>query len=143
MQILTFNKESGYVSQEFSGYKTVQMAFALDEGNLVFVESRVNDTQQWITTDSHVFGMSGIFDVPEGGTEQKYRLRSMKQPLSCEITEKGGGGGGGSQPGPNTVGTDEIINGSVEMEDLNHNVKEKMLTDDDRVTSEDINDFKV
>ena len=31
--------------------------------------------------------------------------------------------------GPNTVGTDEIIDGSVDMVDLSKNVKDKMLTD--------------
>lgn len=34
--------------------------------------------------------------------------------------------GGGSQPGPNTVGTDEIIDGSVKMEDLNQEVIDRM-----------------
>lgn len=44
---------------------------------------------------------------------------------------------------PNSVGTEQLIDDTVEMEDLNHKVKEKMLTDDDRVTSQDINNFKV
>lgn len=35
-------------------------------------------------------------------------------------------GGGGGQPGPDTVGTDEIIDGSVQEEDLSDNVKDKM-----------------
>jgi len=35
-------------------------------------------------------------------------------------------GGGGSQPGPNTVGTEQIIDGAVEMEDLNDSVKSKI-----------------
>lgn len=32
----------------------------------------------------------------------------------------------GGDPGPNTVGTDEIINGSVQEEDLSDEVKDKM-----------------
>lgn len=36
------------------------------------------------------------------------------------------GGGGGGQPGPNTVGTEQIIDGAVEMEDLNDDVKSKI-----------------
>ena len=36
------------------------------------------------------------------------------------------GGGGGGQPGPNTVGTEQIIDGAVHEEDLNDSVKEKM-----------------
>ena len=49
----------------------------------------------------------------------------------------------GSQPGPNTVGTDEIIDNSVMMEDLNQSVKDEMMTRDDRVTQEDLNGFNV
>ena len=33
---------------------------------------------------------------------------------------------GGGELGPNTVGTDEIIDNSVQMEDLNENVKDKI-----------------
>jgi hypothetical protein len=35
-------------------------------------------------------------------------------------------GGGGGELGPNTVGTDEIVDNSVQMEDLNDNVKDKI-----------------
>ncbi len=35
-------------------------------------------------------------------------------------------GGGGGQPGHDTVGTDEIIDGSVQEEDLSDEVKDKM-----------------
>lgn len=38
----------------------------------------------------------------------------------------GGGGGGGDVPGPNTVGTEQIKDGAVEMEDLNDSVKSKI-----------------
>lgn len=44
---------------------------------------------------------------------------------------------------PDSVGSEQIINDTVDMEDLNRNVKDKMLTDDDRVTSQDIENFKV
>ena len=33
------------------------------------------------------------------------------------------GGGGGGQPGPNTVGTEQIIDGAVEMQDLDPNIE--------------------
>jgi len=39
--------------------------------------------------------------------------------MTMPLPESGGGGGGGSQPGPNTVGTDEIVDNSIMMEDLN------------------------
>lgn len=35
-------------------------------------------------------------------------------------------GGGGGTPGPDTVGTEQIIDGAVELEDLNTDVKDKM-----------------
>lgn len=44
---------------------------------------------------------------------------------------------------PNSVDSDSIVDNSIEMEDLNKKVKDKMLTDDDRVNSHDIEDFKV
>lgn len=44
---------------------------------------------------------------------------------------------------PNSVDSDSIVDDSIEMEDLNKKVKDKMLTDDDRVTSQDIDNFNV
>lgn len=49
----------------------------------------------------------------------------------------------GGQAGPDSVGTEEIKDDSIEMEDLNQKVKDTMLTGDDRVTQEDIDDFNV
>lgn len=43
---------------------------------------------------------------------------------------------------PDSVGTEEIKDNSVQMEDLNRAVKDTMLTGDDRVTQEDIDRFK-
>ena len=50
---------------------------------------------------------------------------------------------GGDQPGPDSVGTEQIQDDSVMMDDLHQSVKDKMMTDDDRVTQEDINNFNV
>lgn len=49
----------------------------------------------------------------------------------------------GGVPGPDSVGTDQIIDGSVQMEDLANDVKDEMLTDDDRVTQDELNGFDV
>ena len=49
----------------------------------------------------------------------------------------------GGAPGPDSVGTEEIKNNSVQMEDLNQEVKDTMLTDDDRVTQDELNNFDV
>ena len=58
-----------------------------------------------------------------------------------------GGEGGGVTPGvpipENTVDTRSIVDDTIEMQDLNQKVKDKMLTDDDRVTREDLNNFNV
>ena len=53
--------------------------------------------------------------------------------------------GGGDTPtpgtlGPETVGSDEIINGSVQLEDLNQEVKDKLV---DHVTEEELDTFNV
>ena len=49
----------------------------------------------------------------------------------------------GGKPGPDSVGSEEIKDDSVEMDDLNQKVKDKMMTDDDRVTQEEIENFNV
>lgn len=54
--------------------------------------------------------------------------------------ELAGGGGEGSQPAPNSVGTDEIKNEGVEMEDLSPDVKGNMA---DRVSQDELDKFKV
>ena len=78
------------------------------------------DKFEWITIDLRPFGW-GIRDVrviwPEGHE-------------------------GGEQPGPDSVGSEEIRDDSVQMEDLNQTVKDAMLTGDDRVTQEDIDGFR-
>ena len=57
------------------------------------------------------------------------------------------GGGGGLTPGvpipADTVDTNAIIDGAVQMEDLGEDVKDTMLTDSDRVTQEDLDGFNV
>lgn len=50
---------------------------------------------------------------------------------------------GGDKPGPDSVGSKEIQDDSVEMEDLNQSVKDKMITDDDRVTQGELDGFDV
>ena len=57
-----------------------------------------------------------------------YRNGQLIYPISVLDTkpQEGGGGGGSCQPGPNTVGTEQIIDNSVIMDDLNDSVKEKI-----------------
>lgn len=42
-----------------------------------------------------------------------------------------------------TVNSESIVDDSVEMADLSQNVKDTMLTDDDRVTKSEIDNFEV
>lgn len=49
----------------------------------------------------------------------------------------------GGQPGPDSVGSEEIRDDSIQMEDLSGGVKDKMMTDEDRVTQQDIEEFDV
>ena len=51
--------------------------------------------------------------------------------------------GGGGQPSPDSVGTEEIRDDSIEMEDLNQKVKDTMVTGEDHVTKEELDDFSV
>lgn len=44
------------------------------------------------------------------------------------------GGGGGGQPGPDTVGTEQIIDGAVEEQDLHDDVKGRMTITHDSST---------
>ena len=62
-----------------------------------------------------------------------------KETISKLIIEMGGkeyelDGGGGSQPGPNTVGTEQIIDGAVEEQDLHEDVKDRMTVTHDAST---------
>ena len=52
------------------------------------------------------------------------------KPISQLIIEMGGNeyvfAGGGGQPGPDSVGTEELKDGAVEMQDLHDDVKDKI-----------------
>lgn len=75
------------------------------------------------------------------------------KPISKIIISMGGddyvfeGGGGGITPGvpipEDTVNSAAIIDGAVEMEDLNQSVKDAMVTENDRVTQEELDGFEV
>ena len=59
-------------------------------------------------------------------------MANETQTINKLIIEIGGveyeldGGGGGGVPGPNTVGTEQLIDGAVEMQDLHDDVKGKI-----------------
>ena len=83
--------------------------------------------------------VTGDITMPQVTYYTKDDLQAQIDDLNRRIDELTPGG----EIGPNTVGSREIKDDSVEMEDLSRNVKDKMLTDNDRVTQEDINSFDV
>lgn len=64
-----------------------------------------------------------------------------------EVTVLRGGSSGEIIPGVpiphDTVDSDSIVNDTIQMEDLNQSVKDTMVTGDDRVTQEELNNFDV
>lgn len=52
-------------------------------------------------------------------------------------------GGGSGQPAADSVGSKEIKDEAVMMKDLNSEVKEAMMTENDRVTQEELDNFEV
>ena len=60
------------------------------------------------------------------------------KPVSKLIIDCGGidyvFSGGGGTPGPDTVGTEQIIDGAVQEQDLNDNVKDRMTVTHDAST---------
>ena len=62
----------------------------------------------------------------------------MVMPLPSQ-----GGRGGGDAPGPNTVGTEEIIDGSVLKKDLNKEVTDSLFTEEKRVKKDELDKFEV
>lgn len=71
-------------------------------------------------------------------------LDGVPQGMSLkEYIESIAGSGSGSYPAENSVGTEQIIDNSVEMDDLSNGVKDSMVTESDRVTQEDLDNFVV
>lgn len=49
----------------------------------------------------------------------------------------------GGEPGPDSVGSEEIKDDSIAMEDLNTEVRDNMVTKEDRVTENELKDFVI
>lgn len=135
----TFDGEK-YVSDIFSGNSNIQLTFPKERIRVLLVESRINETLPWKIVDSHIIEYAMVVSVPAAGEGQQFRMTCIMEPSSADITTIPTPG---SKPGPNTVGTNEIVDDSVEMEDLNQSVKDKMMTDGDRVTKEQLDNFEV
>jgi hypothetical protein len=126
MATLAFTLDGqSYVSDVFSGGKVVQLAFPTDGTQVLFVETRLGVTLPWKTIDSRIIERDLVVNIPFSGEGQEFRLNCIAEPSAAEIIPMVESGGG-SQPGPNTVGTEQIQDGSVETEDLSDDVQKKM-----------------
>ena len=142
MTNLNFNKEGqSYVSDAFSGGKAIQISFPEEGTQVLFTESRLGSTLPWKKTGSRVIERTMILNIPEAGEGQEFRLNCFLESTSAVLVTESSGGGG--SVGPNTVGSEEIVDDSVMMEDLNQSVKDTMVTGDDRVTQEELDGFSV
>lgn len=119
-----------YVSDVFSGGKVVQLAFAIERTKVLYVETRLGSTLPWKITDSRLLEKQLVINIPAAGEGQEFRLSCLTEPLSAEIVPISSSGG--SRPGPNTVGSEEIIDDSVEEVDLDDDVKKGLHELDDR-----------
>lgn len=70
-------------------------------------------------------------------------LSEVPQGMSLKEYIESIAGGGGSTPAPDSVGSEQIKDDSIEMEDLSKGVKDSMLTDGNRVTQEELDNFEV
>lgn len=72
--------------------------------------------------------ISFLAEVPQGMTLKEY-IESVA--------------GSGTVPADNSVGTEQIKDESIEMDDLSKGVKNTMITNQDRVSSEELDEFEV
>ena len=110
----TTNSYPSYLPDDFKGLESIQ------EGNQRYYYKRSSDGKTNLLYGAIIGKRHMVIRYPEGGTI------TPGVPIPAD-----------------TVDTAAIIDGAVEMEDLNQQVKDKMLTDDDRVSQQDINNFNV
>lgn len=126
MAKLSFNYDGqSYVSDVFSGGKVVQLTFPIERTKVLYLETRLGVGLPWNVADSRILEKQMVVNVPVGGTGQEYRMNCIAEPASAEIVADqsgGGSGGGSSQPSANSVGSEEIKDGSIRMEDLDPSI---------------------
>lgn len=126
MAKLSFNYDGqSYVSDVFSGGKVVQLTFPIERTKVLYLETRLGVGLPWNVADSRILEKQMVVNVPVGGSGQEYRMNCIAEPASAEIVADqsgGGSGGGSSQPSANSVGSEEIKDGSIRMEDLDPSI---------------------
>ena len=110
----TTNNYPSYLPDDFKGLESIQ------EGNQRYYYKRSADGKNNMLYGAIIGKRHMVIRYPEGGT------------ITPGIPIPAG-----------TVDTASIIDGAVQMEDLNDDVKDTMMTGDDRVTQQDIESFNV
>lgn len=127
MAKLSFNYDGqSYISDVFSGGKVVQLTFPIERTKVLYLETRLGAGLPWNVADSRILEKQMVVNVPVGGSGQEYRMSCIAEPASAEIVAdqsgSGGSGGDSSQPAANSVGSEEIKDGSIKMEDLDPDI---------------------
>lgn len=134
MAQLTFNYDNGYVSSTFDGAVTLQIIFAEAGKHVIFIESRLGENMPWTVLKSLAVEPMSFVKVREPSKGQQYRMRSASEPTFVEVLPLVASGSGGSGS-DGKIGSEDIENGSIKIEDLSDEVKDQLagnnLTEDD------------
>ena len=131
MAQLTFTYEQGYVSNTFEGGVTLQIIFAEAGRHIIYIESRLSEEMPWVILKSLAVEPMSFLKVREPSEGQQYRMRSAFEPTFVEVTPLADY----SSKKDEKIGSEDIEDGSIKIEDLSDEVKEQLsgknLTDDD------------
>lgn len=134
MAQLTFTYEQGYVSNTFEGGVTLQIIFAEAGRHVIYIESRLSEEMPWVILKSLAVEPMSFLKVREPSEGQQYRMRTAFEPTFVEVTPLSSQSGSGSG-NKEKIGSEDIEDGSIKIEDLSDEVKEQLsgknLTDDD------------
>ena len=84
MTTLTFTLQNGaYYTDSFSGDVAIQLGFPNNIAHVVAVETRLDNSLDWIENETHIIKEKGIFTIVGGADGQEYRLRCINEPSSA------------------------------------------------------------
>ena len=128
MAQLTFTYEQGYISSVFDGGVTLQLIFAEAGKHVIFLESRLGESMPWALLKKIVVEPMSFIKVREPSDGQQYRIISAFEPTFA-MTSPITGTPGSSSGNKEKVGSEDIENGSIKLEDLSDEVKDKLIGD--------------
>ncbi len=133
MEKITFTNQGSYVSNIFNGGVALQFTFSKKALYVVFLETRIEPSLPW-SYEAHTIKQNDILNVPQGAEGQEFRIRCGIEPADVSVSPLYDNNGKSS--GPNSVGSEEIEDGSVHLEDLAQEVRDKIIGDD--ITEDDL-----